>query len=81
MNKLSYEVMDVSELENIKGGSELKYAGCIITNGKCSTEGGCGVCNGKCNGPIESEPSKPDPSQPSPVNPTPTPKPLPDIKA
>lgn len=25
--------MDVSELENIKGGSELKYAGCIITNG------------------------------------------------
>lgn len=42
MNKLSYEVMDVTELENVMGGSEIKYVGCVITNGKCSTDGGCG---------------------------------------
>lgn len=53
MNKLSYEVMDVTELENVMGGSEIKYVGCVITNGKCSTDGGCGICNGKCNGSID----------------------------
>lgn len=53
MNKLSYEAMDVTELENVMGGSEIKYVGCVITNGKCSTDGGCGICNGKCNGSID----------------------------
>lgn len=58
MNKLSYEAMDMTELENVMGGANSKYSGCIITNGKCSSEGGCGVCNGKCRDteePVESE--------------------------
>lgn len=59
MNKLSYEVMDMTELENVLGGSELQLTGCGIANGKCtSTEGGCGLFNGKCGGTVE--PAKPD---------------------
>lgn len=48
----------MTELENVMGGANSKYSGCIITNGKCSSEGGCGVCNGKCRDteePVESE--------------------------
>lgn len=81
MNKLSYEAMDVAELENVMGGSAIKYAGCAITNGKCSADGGCGVCNGKCTGPIEQEPIEPTPTTPTPTGPSePAPTPVPDTQ-
>lgn len=59
MQKLSYEAMDVTELENVMGGADFKYVGCIITNGKCSAEGGCGICNGKC-GDQDSDKEEPE---------------------
>lgn len=46
--KLEIEPIDLQELEEVKGGLELKFHGCLIANGKC-TEGGCGICNGNCN--------------------------------
>ena len=55
MNNLSYEALDMSELENFMGGADGKISGCVITNGKCGPEGGCGVCNGRCGNSTSSE--------------------------
>ena len=64
MNKLSYEVVDMTELENVLGGSELQMTGCGIANGRCtSTEGGCGLFNGKCGGTVVEEPKPTNPGE------------------
>lgn len=44
--------VDLSELEQVKGGGVVDIKGCLIANGKCK-EGGCGIANGKCPGGTE----------------------------
>ena len=46
---LKVDPIDLSELEQVKGGNLIEIKGCLIANGKCK-EGGCGIANGKCTG-------------------------------
>lgn|GEM_PF-3181506 len=48
MNNLSFEEVDLQELENLGGGVETMSDGCGLFNGYCSS-GGCGLFNGECS--------------------------------
>ena len=48
MNNLSFEEVDLQELEDLGGGVETMSDGCGLFNGHCSS-GGCGLFNGACS--------------------------------
>lgn len=52
---LKIDPVDLSELEQVKGGGVIDIKGCLIANGKCK-EGGCGIANGKCPGTGDPDP-------------------------
>ena len=48
MNNLSFEEVDLQELEDLGGGVEIMIDGCGLFNGRCSS-GGCGLFSGECS--------------------------------